>query len=566
MWTVNIAYQDANNFLADKTLLSAAIQSVITYLNSFVVGAGSLNLTVEVTQTQTGRFGGTGAILMDHSVGSVNYYAPAVLKELASGQNLNGAKADLLIVIDPSSTYFQSLSFDVGAYTAPRTVPGDKTDGQTVLLHEIMHGMGFGTYRNWATGEFWDPNVRSLLETFVRPSGSGILLDVPGFATHGLAPIQLTTDSGTQNYSHLGNHASLDQGYVDDLMNGLYFYLGNRYYMSQIDLLILDGLGYKVTIPDDLALSYYGSGGKGQVKPALSASALPASMTSNALHLSGTAAAGAMTSVLEHGTLLATTTADAAGHWSMDVTVDPSRTTSSLVIRDGSHAVDSGAVAVSRNTDVGVHLFGSKQYSKLVGGSHDDLFTVGPRGASIDGGAGFDTVEYSGTRAANTVQKQGDGFTVKDATGTDTLAGIERLHFSDGVVALDVGSDGIAGEAYRLYQAAFNRTPDAGGLGFWINTMDRGMSLQDVANYFVASDEFKKLYGAQPSNADIVGKYYQNVLHREGDSGGLQFWLDILDRHVASAADVLASFSQSPENQAALATVIGSGISYTPYA
>jgi hypothetical protein len=220
---------------------------------------------------------------------------------------------------------------------------------------------------------------------------------------------------------------------------------------------------------------------------------------------------------------------------------------------------------VGRNTDAGNHLFGSAQYSTLVGGSHDDLFTAGPRGATIEGGAGFDTVEYHEAFAANTVQKQGDGFIVKDASGTDTLTGIERLHFTDGWVALDVGGDGIAGEAYRLYQAAFNRKPDAAGLGYWIGVMDRGMSLVDVATQFVASSEFKALYGDAPGNADILGRYYENVLHRAADPAGFQYWLDVLDRHVASAADLLASFSQSQENQAALVGVIGNGISYTPF-
>jgi hypothetical protein len=564
MWTVNITYDDANNFLNDKSLLSAAIESVIAYLNSFIAGTTTINLKVEVSQTATGRFAGGGAWAYDHTADGLNYIAPQVMKELAAGTNLNGATPDLVIYVDPTSSYFKSLSFDAGAYTAPHTVPANQTDGQTVLLHEIMHGLGLTANRNYVTGQFLSDS-RTTWDSFIQQTGSRQLLNVPAFATQGLAPVQVSTDTEQENYSHLGNHAGLDQGYVDDLMNGLYFITGHRYYMSQIDLMILAGVGYKVTIPDTMALSYYDLLGHGQVKPTLSASSLANAASSNVLHLSGTAAAGAMTSVLEHRTLLATTTADATGHWSMEVITDPSLSTSSLVVRDGSHAVDSAAVMVTRNTDVGNHLFGSAQYSKLVGTSHADLFTAGPRGAAMDGGGGLDTVEYSAARAANTIQKQGDGYVVKDATGADTLTGIERIRFSDGMVALDVGSDGIAGQAYRLYQAAFNRIPDSAGLGYWIGVMDRGASLLDVANEFVGSTEFKALYGAQPGNADILGRYYHNVLHRDADTAGFQYWLDVLDRHVTSAAEVLASFSQSQENQAALVGVIGNGISYTPF-
>ena len=44
--------------------------------------------------------------------------------------------------------------------------------------------------------------------------------------------------------------------------------------------------------------------------------------------------------------------------------------------------------------------------------------------------------------------------------GTDTLSGFKRLEFEDGVLALDIDPGDTAGQAYRLYQAAFARVPD----------------------------------------------------------------------------------------------------------
>ena len=43
-----------------------------------------------------------------------------------------------------------------------------------------------------------------------------------------------------------------------------------------------------------------------------------------------------------------------------------------------------------------------------------------------------------------------------------------QLRFSNGVNALDIGSGQIGGMAYRIYKAAFNRTPDNGGLKYWM--------------------------------------------------------------------------------------------------
>jgi hypothetical protein len=95
--------------------------------------------------------------------------------------------------------------------------------------------------------------------------------------------------------------------------------------------------------------------------------------------------------------------------------------------------------------------------------------------------------------------------------------------------------------------------------------MDHGMSLNDVAQGFVQSAEFKKLYGNNPTNADIVDKFYANVLHRAPDQAGADYWTKLLDKHVLTNADVLASFSESAENQAALVGVTQNGIEYTPY-
>jgi hypothetical protein len=98
-----------------------------------------------------------------------------------------------------------------------------------------------------------------------------------------------------------------------------------------------------------------------------------------------------------------------------------------------------------------------------------------------------------------------------------------------------------------------------------MSALDHGVALLDVANGFIQSKEFKDLYGDNPTNADIVNKFYANVLHRAPDQAGADYWTKLLDQHVLTKADVLMSFSESPENQAALVGVTQNGIDYTPY-
>ncbi|WP_306395390.1 Calx-beta domain-containing protein [Telluria beijingensis] len=184
----------------------------------------------------------------------------------------------------------------------------------------------------------------------------------------------------------------------------------------------------------------------------------------------------------------------------------------------------------------------------------------------VKGGAGIDTVNYAGNRDAYTIDRVADGFTISHKNGvggTDLLTGIERIDFGDVNMALDI--DGIGGQAYRIYQAALNRTPDSAGLGFWIDVMDRGLSLAEVAAGFMRTPEFIAAYGANPSNHDLVSQIYLNVLHRPAEPGGLEYWTGALDRGVVTAAQALSMISESPENQAALAPVIGEGFTYTPY-
>ena len=149
---------------------------------------------------------------------------------------------------------------------------------------------------------------------------------------------------------------------------------------------------------------------------------------------------------------------------------------------------------------------------------------------TINGGAGTDTVHYDGGRDRYIIAKADASMIITDkqgANGVDMLTAVERITFADTGVAFD--GSGTGGQAYRLYEAAFNRVPDTGGVGFWISAMDRGNSLATIASGFVASDEFKLVYGSAPTNAQLVSKFYENVLGRPAEPGGYSFWLGVLD-------------------------------------
>ena len=199
----------------------------------------------------------------------------------------------------------------------------------------------------------------------------------------------------------------------------------------------------------------------------------------------------------------------------------------------------------------------------LLGFGGDDIITGGGGNDNVDGGDGQDYAIFSGSRAGYTVLVANSIITVTDQTagrdGVDTLSGVERLEFADGYLAFDTA--GTAGQAYRLYQAAFNRTPDVAGLGYQLNALDEGLALPEVAKNFIDSPEFSATYSAL-DDAHFVTQLYMNALHRGPEEAGLAYHVARLSAG-ASRADVLVGFSESPENQAALIGAIQNGMFYT---
>lgn len=197
-------------------------------------------------------------------------------------------------------------------------------------------------------------------------------------------------------------------------------------------------------------------------------------------------------------------------------------------------------------------LVGNAWNNKLEGFSGDDV---------IEGKGGMDTAVFSGSIADYSYWLDGAAIRTSGPDGFDTLVGVERLEFEDDGIAFDI--HGNAGQAYRLYQAAFDRAPDLGGLGYQMDALDDGMALVHVAGNFIRSAEFQVRYGTL-NNSQFVTQLYANVLDRAPDSGGLSYHVARLNAGV-TRADVLVGFSESPENQANVIGQIDDGMLYVPY-
>jgi hypothetical protein len=203
----------------------------------------------------------------------------------------------------------------------------------------------------------------------------------------------------------------------------------------------------------------------------------------------------------------------------------------------------------------------------LYGDAGNDTLSGGADNDCLDGGSGIDTAIFSGHQSDYAITLSGTGFSVKNnvgTDGTDTIVNIEKLQFTDHILTIAAAPGEPLLESYRIYKAAFDRTPDYGGLGFWYHDMEHGTSLTKVAEGFINSDEFRAMYGANPTDDTFVTLLYQHVLGRTPDQDGYDFWMN--DLKVESRAQVLAHFSESAENIVNVAGVIANGIIYEEYA
>ena len=116
---------------------------------------------------------------------------------------------------------------------------------------------------------------------------------------------------------------------------------------------------------------------------------------------------------------------------------------------------------------------------------------------------------------------------------------IESFRYADHDTALSIA---------RLYQAAFDRTPNTAELNTWVDQWEvEQLNYSEIANALSNSSEFLETYG-DLDDSSFINLIYNNVLDRDSDQGGLAFW----EKSLANGLDrgeVLSHFSESLENK-----------------
>jgi Ca2+-binding RTX toxin-like protein len=212
--------------------------------------AGNANLSVRIELVETSGAGRAEATWGNGTnigrINGVNLLVGAAARELQTGQNVPDNQHDILIRI--SRNYLLNEMFLDPTPQTRNDIPADRTDGLSVLLHEIGHALGF-------TG-FWNTSINeqgSFATTYdLRRVDIGGEDFLRGPNLQALLGTDLELTRG--NYTHYGNTNAFPGTSSDPLtglMNGVVFYRGYSYTIGDLDLAVLadTGLG---TIRDDV--------------------------------------------------------------------------------------------------------------------------------------------------------------------------------------------------------------------------------------------------------------------------------------------------------------------------
>jgi len=181
---------------------------------------------------------------------------------------------------------------------------------------------------------------------------------------------------------------------------------------------------------------------------------------------------------------------------------------------------------------------------------------AGTQNVFVHGGSGEDSISYQGSLNDYTIT-QDEGITYIRANGstkTDILLNVESIVFDDATytVVNEVQLTKIA----TLYQQVLDRQAEVDGFQYWAHDYANGESIGNIATNFVRSSEYFNNTGNEwdgMNNSQRIEVFYELMLGRASDETGKNFWLNALDNGM-SIQQVAESFVDSIEMQGVYVT------------
>ncbi len=247
MASISITANDPTGALARVPLLNATINAAIAYLERYVVFKGTLDILIIAEATATGRFAGTGSTSYVGNSNGINIWESSMIAESRNGIDPYPTTPDFTIFIDPQSSYLDRLWWDPNISTdLTGRVPNNFTDAFTVVVHELIHGMGITGWRSPETG-LLPADYESVWDSLIVINDNKAMFT--GAVTQALLgqPVEVRL-GGSQGAFHLGNGPDPDASLIPWVeasnFNSYYYFNGERYTIGRLELAILQDIGW----------------------------------------------------------------------------------------------------------------------------------------------------------------------------------------------------------------------------------------------------------------------------------------------------------------------------------
>lgn len=201
------------------------------------------------------------------------------------------------------------------------------------------------------------------------------------------------------------------------------------------------------------------------------------------------------------------------------------------------------------------------------GGTGRDVLTGFGGDDTLIGEGGIDTAIYGSQFADYDIAQQSDEiWLIKQLKGgsddTDIVAGIERIHFSDQLLAFDLS--GNAGITAKTLGAVFGPelVSNLTFAGIGLNLLDDGMRYDAVMQFAINA-----ALGADATNhTAVVDMLYENVVGVAPTAADQAFYVDLLDsgKHTVASIGIFAAETVLNQENINLVGLSQTGLAYLP--
>ena len=189
-------------------------------------------------------------------------------------------------------------------------------------------------------------------------------------------------------------------------------------------------------------------------------------------------------------------------------------------------------------------LSGDNGSDKIWGGDGNDRFFAYTDGEKdfYHGGAGDDSTVDLIIAPSYSLSVYGAVVTLTHKTDT---ANVDKFINFESVGHTTINYDNDAKALASLYDDIFDRQADLDGFQYYYHQLQTGSSLGDVALHFLYSAEYNTNFGSLSTEGQ-VSELYDALLNRSADQGGLDYWVDQVNNGT-SIEEVADTFIASSE-------------------